>query len=398
MSGSNFVFAGGGTGGHLYPGLAVAEMLKRILPTAAVTFLTTDRPLDRELLSRTVYEQVPQSVRPFSTKFWHWPRFYSAWRQSVAAAVAFFEKKQPLAVLGLGGYAAGPGVVAARKLGIRTAILNPDAIPGRANRYLAKKADLVVMQWEDSRRHFPKLANCRTLGCPIRPAFTIAHHEAGATIKGVPVLEALWDGGEGAKASRGRGTFGLSRGRPVLLVTGASQGARTINESVARIWPEFLKRYPDWQLLHLTGAADETATRKAYDRANLPRSSTHVQAFTHEMWNAIAAADVVISRAGASTLAELTALGKPGILLPYPFHKDRHQHANAEVLVKAGAAVLVEDTKEVDSTAGPLLTALLQFADAKKREKMSAAALTLARPAAAESVARWMLGESSVDG
>lgn len=397
MTGSNFVFAGGGTGGHLYPGLAVAEMLKRLLPTAAITFLTTDRPLDRDLISRTVYEQVPQSVRPFTTNLWQWPKFYSAWRKSVAAATALLEEKRPQAVVGLGGYAAGPGVVAARKLGIRTAILNPDAIPGRANRYLAKRTDLVVMQWDDSRAHFPKNANCRTLGCPIRAAFTLTHHEAGATIKGVPVQEALWDGAEGAKASRGRSSFGLAYNRPVLLVTGASQGARTVNESVTRIWPEFLKRFPDWQLLHLTGTADEAATRKAYDRANLPRSSTHVQAFTHEMWNAIAAADVVISRAGASTLAELTALGKPGILLPYPFHKDRHQHANAEVLVRAGAAVLVEDTKDAETTAGPLLTALVQFADARKREKMSAAALTLARPAAAESVARWMLGESSVE-
>ncbi len=397
MPGSNFVFAGGGTGGHLYPGLAVAEMLKRLLPTAAITFLTTDRQLDRDLLSRTVYEQIPQTVRPFSTKIWQWPAFYSAWRKSVSAAMDYFKSNPPEAVVGLGGYAAGPGVVAARKLGIRTAILNPDAIPGRANRYLAKRTDLVVMQWEDSRTFFPKSANCRTLGCPIRPAFTATHHAAGATIKGVPVAEALWDGSEGAKASRGRSAFGLAYNRPVLLVTGASQGARTINESISRIWPQFLKRHPDWQLLHLTGNTDEAAVRKAYDQAGLARSSTHVQAFTHEMWNAIAAADVVVSRAGASTLAELTALGKPGILLPYPFHKDRHQHANAEVLVRAGAAVLVEDTKEADTTAGPLLTALLQFADVKKREKMAAAALTLARPAAAESVARWMLGESSVD-
>ena len=396
MNGQTFVFAGGGTGGHLYPGLAVADALKSIQATAAITFLTTDRALDRELLGRTVYQQVPQTVRPFSSRPWKWPAFWLAWRRSVAAAKALFAKQRPAAVIGLGGYAAGPGVVAAKQMGIRTAILNPDAIPGRANRFLAKRSDLVVMQWDTSRKHFPETANCRAVGCPIRPAFTTAQRAAGATIKGVPVLQALWDGGEGGKTLGARRVFDLAYNRPVLLVTGASQGARTVNESIAAIWPKFLLAHPEWQLLHLTGKTDEAAVREAYKRARLPRGSTHVLAFTHEMWHAIAAADVVVSRAGASTLAELTALGKPSILLPYPYHRDRHQHANAEVLVDVGAALLVEDTKSAETTAPALLTALQALAERERRNAMAEAAMKLSRPHAAEAVARWMLGETDL--
>jgi UDP-N-acetylglucosamine--N-acetylmuramyl-(pentapeptide) pyrophosphoryl-undecaprenol N-acetylglucosamine transferase len=396
MNGQTFVFAGGGTGGHLYPGLAVADALKSIQPTAAITFLTTDRAMDRELLGRTIFQQVPQCVRPFSSRPWKWPAFWLAWRPSVAAAKAMFAKQRPAAVVGLGGYAAGPGVVAAKQMGIRTAILNPDAIPGRANKFLAQRSDLVVMQWDASRKHFPESANCRAIGCPIRAAFTTAQRAAGETIKGVPVLEALWDGGEGGKTTRSRRAFNLAYNRPVLLVTGASQGAKTVNEAMASIWPTFLAENPEWQLLHLTGKSDEAAVRAVYQRAKLPPASTHVLAFTHEMWHAIAAADVVVSRAGASTLAELTALGKPSILLPYPFHRDRHQHANAEVLVEIGAALLVEDTKEADTTAPPLLSALQALAARERRAAMSEAAMKLSRPHAAEAVARWMLGETDL--
>ncbi|MBI5865518.1 MAG: UDP-N-acetylglucosamine--N-acetylmuramyl-(pentapeptide) pyrophosphoryl-undecaprenol N-acetylglucosamine transferase [Planctomycetes bacterium] len=395
MNAPFFVFAGGGTGGHLYPGLAVAEMLKHLSPTAAVTFLTSSRPLDRELLDKTIYQQTPQSVRPFSSRPWHWLGFWRAWRESVRQARELYSKRRPEAVLGLGGFAAGPGVVAARELGIRTAILNPDAVPGRANRYLAPRADMVVLQWDVSRVHFPERANCRPLGCPIRAAFTSAQRASGATIKGVPVLEALWDTGEASRSVGGRRALGLAPNRPVLLVTGASQGARTVNQATAAIWPKFSASHPDWQLLHLTGNADADEIRRAYREAGIAESSARVLPFTHEMWHAIAAADVVVSRAGASTLAELTALGKPSILLPYPFHRDRHQHANAQVLVDAGAAMLVEDTKETTTTARPLLAALERLADRERRQTMAEAALKIARPHAAESVARWMLGEST---
>jgi UDP-N-acetylglucosamine--N-acetylmuramyl-(pentapeptide) pyrophosphoryl-undecaprenol N-acetylglucosamine transferase len=266
-------------------------------------------------------------------------------------------------VLGLGGYAAGPAVVAARSLGIRTAILNPDAIPGRANRYLAKCADVVVLQWEQSQRHFPPNTDCRAFGCPIRKEFVTAERAEGCR------------------------QFELDPNRPTLLVTGASQGARTINRAMCHVWPEFVAQHADWQLLHLSGPRDEQESRAAYAAADVP---AHVLPFTHEMHLALAAADIVVSRAGASTLAELTVLGKPSILLPYPYHRDRHQHANAQVLVDAGAAIVLEDQLDPAANAGPLLEALSRLADAGVREPMARAARGLARPNAAHDVAKWL--------
>lgn len=365
MSGAHYVFAGGGTGGHLFPGLAVAEALRRREPDAVITFFTTSRPLDRELLGHTPYAQVAQTVRPLTLRPWRWPGFWRAWCTSVAAARAFLREHPARAVLGLGGYAAGPPVVAARHLGVRTAILNPDAVPGRANRYLARRADLVVLQWEVSRRYFPARAHCHALGCPIRAGFAAADRDEG------------------------RRRFGLDQRRPLLLVTGASQGARTVNEALWAVWPEFARRHPDWQLLHLTGPADEAAARAAYAAAGV---AAVVLPFTHEMPLALAAADVVVSRAGASTLAEVTALGKPAILLPYPHHRDRHQHANARVLVAAGAALLVDDRRSADLNAAPLLAALEELAGAERRAAMAAATKSLARVDAADAVARWLRG------
>ena len=366
MGAVEYVFAGGGTGGHLFPGIAVADALRRADPEAGITFFTTTRALDRELLDPTAYAQIEQPVRPATLKPWKLPGFWFAWRASVATARTFLRDRQPHAVLGLGGYAAGPAVVAARRLGIRTAILNPDAVPGRANRYLARLADLVVLQWELSRKHFSTAVNCQTLGCPIRSAFSEAQCAAG------------------------RQQFGLDPDRPVLLATGASQGARTVNRTMYHVWPKFAEKHPDWQLLHLSGPADEDEARAAYGRCGA--ASAHVVAFTHEMWLALAAADAVVSRAGASTLAELTALGKPAVLLPYPYHRDQHQRANAQVLVDAGAAILVDDQRSGELNSVPVLAALERVAAPGMQQTMAAAARRLGRPSAAEVVAAWLRG------
>lgn len=380
MSGACFVFVGGGTGGHLFPGIAVAQCVRSREPAARIIFLTTDRPLDRELLRPTGFEHIEQPVRPFSGNPLNWPAFWLAWRRSVSAATALLRRARPAAVLGLGGYAAGPAVVAAGRLGVPAAILNPDAIPGRANRYLAPKSDLVILQWDASRAHFPPGVRTATLGCPIRAEFAARAVQLSESAAGVCAAQ------EAVRAARAR--FGLDPRRRTLLVTGASQGARTVNQATLMTWPGFVSQRPDWQLLHLAGHTDESATRDAYRAANVPAT---VLAFTHEMVDAITAADVVLSRAGASTLAELTALGRPSILLPYPYHKDRHQHANARVLADAGAALLLEDWIDPQRNAGPLREALDRLACDETRRAMSVAAHRLGRPAAAERVADWLL-------
>lgn len=359
------VFAGGGTGGHLYPGLAVASAVQAMAPEIEIDFFTTQRALDRKLLEPTAHGQVPQPVQPVTRHPLRLPGFLLNWSRSVQQATRRFRQRRPLAVLGLGGYAAGPPVVAASKLGIWTVILNPDAIPGRANRWLARRADVVALQWDVSRQHFPPGVHCQTAGCPIRPEFADA------------------DGGAGRKR------FGLDAARPLLVATGASQGARTVNEAMMRVWPTFQRQHPEWQLLHLTGPADADRVRQAY--ANAGVSATVVD-FTHEMWLALAAADAVVARAGASTLSELTALGKPAILLPYPYHRDRHQHANADVLADAGAAIVLEDERDAERNAEPLRAALEAISDPQRRTAMAQAAVAMGRPRAAQAVAAWLLG------
>lgn len=366
MSQTHYLFAGGGTGGHLFPGLAVASALRERNPDCHIAFLTTDRDLDRQLLSPTDFEQIVQPVRPFTLHPLRLPGFLRAWQASVSAARRIIADRRPRMVLGLGGYAAGPPVVAARALGTRCAILNPDAKPGRANRYLARRADLVILQWDAARAHFPRNIRCETLGCPIRATFANARRDAGCR------------------------AFGLDVTRPVLVVTGASQGARTINRAMIRAWPAFARAHPEWQLLHLTGPADEPTVRAAYESAGV---AAVVRSFTDEMHLALAAADLVICRAGASTLAELTALGRPAILLPYPFHRDRHQHANGEVLVAAGAAVMIEDVRDPDGNARAIGDALERCAPPGARARMGAAARALGRPLAASHVADRLLSD-----
>ena len=156
---------------------------------------------------------------------------------------------------------------------------------------------------------------------------------------------------------------------------------------MARVWPRFVAQHPEWQLLHLTGKADEQTVSNAYESAG---AAAVVLDFTHEMAAALAAADVVVSRAGASTLAELTALGKPSVLLPYPYHRDRHQHANARVLVDGRAAIMLEDQRDAQANEGPLLDALERLADPQRREAMAVAAKRIALPNAATAVARWL--------
>ncbi len=389
MSRRTYLFAGGGTGGHLFPGIAVAAELRKLDPDAEIHFFTTDRPLDRDLLAPTDHVQVRQPIRPVPSNPLAWPAFWFVWRASVRLAREFIRQRRPVAALGLGGYAAGPAVATAFSLGVRTAILNPDAVPGRANRYLASRTHLICLQWEASRAHFPSGAPCRALGCPIRSEFNELHVARRGDEPGqVP-----------PRVQDARRAFGLAPDRLTLLATGASQGARTLNRALTAVWPEFIARDPRWQLLHLTGSGEHEDVRARYASQGVrcePGSDDGAGrvapiAFTHDMARAIDAADVVISRAGASTLAELSALGRPSILLPYPYHKDRHQHANADALVRGGAAILVEDLKDESLNAGPLLSALLALSDDATRETMAAAALRLGRPRAAHEMAQWLM-------
>ncbi|HOW69767.1 MAG TPA: UDP-N-acetylglucosamine--N-acetylmuramyl-(pentapeptide) pyrophosphoryl-undecaprenol N-acetylglucosamine transferase [Phycisphaerae bacterium] len=372
-----FVFAGGGTGGHLFPALAVVDALRALGNPVDVSFFCTERPMDGELLGAAGIDAVPQSVRPLATRPWHWPGFLLHWWRSVGLCRDMFQRRRPAAVVGAGGYASGPPVHAALGLGVPTFLLNPDAVPGRANRHLARRGRLrgIFAQWEVTRGHLPGQAPVSVTGCPVRPMFR-------PHVK--PDRALVWR------------SFGLEPGLKTLLVTGASQGARTVNDAVLRVMSGL--ELAGWQVLHLAGAADAERVGKAYGSDGVfavgRRVPVKALPFTERMGEAMLSCDLVISRAGASTLAEILAAGKPSILMPYPYHRDEHQLHNARVLVDAGAAVLVRDLKEAGANAErlcPVLRSLL--GDDAKREQMGRAARLLDRPDSAVCIARQLVNQ-----
>ena len=362
------VFAGGGTGGHLFPPLAVASALRLRAPDVRFVFLGTDRSIDRTILDGSDCELIPQPVQPLRVrKPWTYPGFLAAWIAARRRCRSFFASRQPVVVVGTGGFASGPGVVEADRAGIPTALINPDVIPGRANRYLASRADMVFAQWDEAAAYFGNHPGLKITGCPVRPEF------------------------QGASRQAGLARFGLDGQRKTLLVTGASQGARSLNDAVLAILDD-LASMEGWQLLLITGAADlERVSRAWASRAVMGA----VLAFTEHMADALAAADLVVARAGGSTLAEITALGRPSVLMPYPHHRDRHQEANARVLETRGAAKTVEDKTDSRENAASLRGVLVHLmTDDALRTRMAEEARRLGRKDAAGVIASEIVGLS----
>jgi UDP-N-acetylglucosamine--N-acetylmuramyl-(pentapeptide) pyrophosphoryl-undecaprenol N-acetylglucosamine transferase len=359
-----FVFSGGGTGGHLYPALGVVRALREVCPDATFTFFATRRPIDGRVLGDSGCGHIRQDVRPLRATPWTWPGFALALGRARRGAQQRFTARRPSIVVGTGGFASAPAVLAAEKMGIPTAMLNPDARPGKANRWLAGRVDVVFAQWEATREAAPRSATIEVLGCPVRPGFGRVSRPDGCA------------------------AFGLDPDRPTLLVTGASQGARSINEAVPRL-AAMLRARPAWQILHLTGDAEFAEVQRRYEEAGL---AAKVLAYTSEMPEALAAADLVLSRAGASTLAEISAAGVASVLMPYPYDRGRHQHANAECLAAAGAASVVDDRREAAANAAalePVLSAIID--DDEHRSRMASCARAIGRPDAACEIAARLL-------
>jgi UDP-N-acetylglucosamine--N-acetylmuramyl-(pentapeptide) pyrophosphoryl-undecaprenol N-acetylglucosamine transferase len=354
------VFAGGGTGGHLYPAIALMHALKERAPGTRCTFLVTHRAIDRRVLDSIDAELVPQALIPLSARPWRWPGAIRAFQRARRECRRRFERERPAVVIGSGGISSVPGVLEACRAGVPTALLNPDAVPGRANRYLGSRAEIVFAQFDDTADWFRRPNQVCITGCPVRPAFLNASREAGLS------------------------RFALDPRKKTLLITGASQGARSVNETVVLLLPE-LARFEDWQILHLTGDADFDSIVRAYERSSVARK---VQAYTEDMAGALAAADLVVSRAGASTLAEITATGRASILMPYPHHKDQHQLANARCLVRSAAARVVMDRIEARQNVLALRNALCELmGDDSGRDAMASAALRIGRRGAASHIA-----------
>ena len=360
---TTILLAGGGTGGHLYPGIAVAEALRAAYPHITPVFLCTTKEIDRVILGPTGFEFIPQPVVPWRKTIGGTLRFAKTLYDTYELVKKVLKDRKPAAVLGLGGYAAGVAVRRAAGRQIPSAILNPDVIPGEANRLLMKQAMAVCCQFPQTAEHVdsalhPKL---KVTGCPIR-----------ADIGDLPPRQDAMT------------RLSLDPLLHTLVVTGASLGAQTVNEGVVTMLEGMALN--GWQVLHLSGREHAESVREGYRQLEV---SARVIDFTPAMADVWAVADLAISRSGASSCAELTACGIPSILLPYPFHKDMHQRANAKVLADAGAAILLDDQKDRRLNAEQLRRAVQPLLyDADKRKAMAQAARKLGKPQAAENVAQ----------
>jgi len=360
-----FAFAGGGTGGHLYPAIAVTEAIRRRRPDARFVFFGTRRRIDRQILNRVECEFISQELPPLSWVPRRVLNAFLAFRKACQACHERFILDRPVVVVGTGGMASVPP--------IPTALFNPDALPGRANRHLARVAGCVFAQFEETIAHFPRGVQVVVSGCPVRPEFQTATRSGGIE------------------------RFGLDPNRKTLLITGASQGARTVNQAVVAN-ADFLTAQRDWQVLHLTGETDFELVSAGYRGRGVP---VKIVAYTEQMAEAMAAADLIVSRAGASTLAEIIAVGRASILMPYPFHKDRHQLVNARCLVRVGGARIINDAIDPALNAPALRAVLDELMGADDiRENMGRAARSVGGQGegAAELMADRLLEMSGISG
>lgn len=363
MGVKTILLAGGGTGGHLYPGVAVATALVRLRPDVKPLFLCTTRAIDQIILDPTGFAYHRQPIVPPTRSVGGLLRFFRSWRETKDQLRQIRKDLSPSAVLGLGGYAAGPAVRYLAEKRVPAMILNPDVIPGKANQYLAKSVSRICCQFEATRQHLA------------------ASQQYKVAVTGCPIRDELLNLPPRTETCR---RLGLNPKMMTLTITGASQGAQTVNDAALAALRSI--KLQGWNILHLAGKEHAEKVRAEYREAQIPAAVLDFTPAMHDVW---AVTDLAIARSGASTCAEVTACGIASILMPYPFHKDMHQRANAQVLESAGAAVLIDDQKDRKANCErlkPVLESLLY--DATKRTQMAAAAKSLGRPDAAEAVAR----------
>jgi UDP-N-acetylglucosamine--N-acetylmuramyl-(pentapeptide) pyrophosphoryl-undecaprenol N-acetylglucosamine transferase len=347
----SILIAGGGTGGHLYPGIAVARELMARAPGATVTFVGTAFGIESRVIPREGFPlEVIRSAGLKGKSVQSIARGVALLPLSAADAWGVISRRHPAVVIGVGGYSSGPVVLLAALRGIRTLLMEQNAMPGMTNRLLAPVVDAAAVTYQESVRYFGGKA--LVSGNPVRPEF---------------FQEERADGEQHSPPGAAR-----------ILVFGGSQGAHAINMAMVEAAPRLAVGAPRVAITHQTGERDLEIVRDGYRRAGL---EARVEPFLFAMDREMKAADLVISRAGATTLAELTASGKPSILVPLPTATDDHQRKNALALVKGDAARLV-DQRELS---GDRLASEIQSlaADAAQRKRMGDAARRMARPDAA---------------
>jgi UDP-N-acetylglucosamine--N-acetylmuramyl-(pentapeptide) pyrophosphoryl-undecaprenol N-acetylglucosamine transferase len=341
------IIAGGGTGGHVIPALAIAQQLRKQFG-AELLFIGTARGIETRLVPQAgfplelirVGALKNVSLMTRAKTMFDLPR--ALWTSG--RIVSDF---RPDVVIGVGGYASGPAMLAAIRRRIPTLAFEPNAVPGFANRMVARFVSAAAVHFEETAEYF---RNARVTGVPVREAFF-----------GIPEKPA---------------------GPPVLLVFGGSQGAHAINQAMIESLPGLRAKVPALHIIHQTGERDYPSVQTAYQNAGI---SSEVHKFIDDMPGTFTRSDLLVCRSGASTVGEITAAGKPAIFVPFPRAADDHQNKNARALESAGAAIVVEESNLEAAYLVETIVALLS--DRARLRAMSEAARSLAHPKAVQEIA-----------
>lgn len=350
------LIAGGGTGGHIIPALAIAHALRDSY-SAEVRFVGTERGLETRLVPQAGYPLDLITVGQLNQVSWS-TRFktLSGLPRAALDCIRLLGRFRPAVVIGVGGYASGPAMLAAVLRRVPALAFEPNAVPGMANRIIGRWVSMAAVNFAATSRYF---RNAKVTGIPVRAAFF--------ELKPKPESDPRH-----------------------LLVFGGSQGARALNRCMPEVIGALLDRVPGLTVLHQAGARNAETTEAAYRASGAPPDRWRVAAYLDDMPRQFGAADLILSRSGAATVAELAAAGKPSLLVPFPRAADDHQRRNAEVLSHAGAArLLLEEQMNRESLLRELATLLLQ---PEELRAMGVRARALAHPGAAQGIAAMAVG------
>jgi len=371
MDTKTFFFAGGGTGGHIYPAIAVAEKILKLEPAAKIHFFCSSRDIDRKILNKTGFEYTKLPAQAFSLKPDKLIRFATSLIKSYQIAKKNLLQSQNPTIIGAGGFASVPVCLAGYKSKIPIKLINVDIVPGKANKLLARFANEIFVQFTESAAYFKKRnTKVHIVGCPLRSSF------------------------EKLQPQKVINQLNLEENKKILLITGASSGAASINTAICSNLNNLDAFAADWQIVHLTGQADFNKVRQRYSCAKI---SCKILDYFDDMPNLLAAAEMVVGRSGAVSVAEYAAAALPSICIPYPHHKDRHQYLNAAKLAKADAALIINEMTDESQTSqrlGEKLEELMK--NDNKRKEMRKNSNSIANKNAALEIAKTLLKNTQI--
>lgn len=357
------VVTGGGTGGHVYPALAIAQGLLKAKPGIEVLYIGTDRGLEAEVVTRAGLPLATIKVQGLERRrLWKNFKALAQLGQGIWQAYRLLRRFRPQVVVGTGGYVCAPVCMVAAILRIPVILHEQNAFPGLTNRLLSRVARTVCLTFPEAKKYFPSRVELVTTGLPIRPEIiATTREEARAKLK-------------------------IQPDQFFILIVGGSQGARSLNHAALSLFRAYQGR-ASLKIFHVAGRKDYEQLKAQAEKAGIyldGNGNITIVPYLHDMHIALAAADLVIGRAGASFLAEVLVKGLPAILIPYPYAAGNHQEYNARALAEKGAAIVIRDS---ELAKGKLLSTVESLlADPERLKRMAQASARLGRPDALDKI------------